>query len=321
MCLLFCGEKLVSASHLSHTDLVTKMYISIPVTFLLVSIDWLSGSHVVNALPHVPEAWLLFNFFFNLLHIVESNILLLDKEVLNVYGTRLGYALLLGSIATLLLNYKLKWEVFLYLHTLWALKHIVLQQFNLSYGVGVKRTWLPLVWKVIGVICGVAVYWDVYDMFSLKFNETHRYLLNYLFYIFIFISGMMMWTYKKTKSFPIVLGNSSLIIFGYLMYKMGAGFFSALLFRVIHDCTGFIYYHALNKGRRNAGVSPQWYNWLSKWITDWGVTLLLPLLIVGIIFALPFRPEAKAFVIIISILHHYSESFTWKKDSPYRKYL
>lgn len=305
----------------SPIEIILRFYLLIPLCLILVFIDLWFQFGIVNSLPRVPEAWLAFNFFFNLPHIVESNILLIDKEIFDSYGKKLSIALIMAIIVTFVFHYSLKWESFLYIHSLWTLKHVVMQQFNLSHGVGVRRSILTNAWKVFGMVLGVIIYWDIYDMFAWKLGPIHLNILNFSALIFALISIGMYLNYRKGQGRDLVIGNSFLMLGGFIMYKMGAGFFAVLLIRVIHDSTGFVYYYRLNKGRREAGRSPVWYETLSSYTSDFFATIIIPILVVVTLIMLPIRPEVRAIFMVLSIMHYFSEGFTWKQDSPYRKYL
>lgn len=305
----------------SLTEIVTGFYILVPLCLLIVMMDHFYHLGIVSSLPKVPEAWLAFNFLFNLPHIVESNILLCDKEVFQTYKTKLVTALSLSVLATLIFHYYLRWEVFLYIHSFWTLKHVVLQQFNLSHATGVKKNNLALLWKILGMLVGIIIYWDIYEMFSWKIGEYHLNALNLFAILFLITSFLMYSVYKKSEARVMVLANSLLFFGGYVMYKLGAGFFSVLLIRVIHDCTGFVYYTALNRGRTKAHRSPKWYVSLSSLITHVGATVLVPVCIVILLIALPFKAEVRSVFMVLSIMHYFTEGFTWKQGSPYRNYL
>lgn len=306
---------------LTPIQIVIRFYFLVPLCFLFVCLDSWFNLGLTASLPKVPEAWLAFNFFFNLPHIVESNILLLDREIYESYGKKLSLALFLAIAMTLVFHYSFKWEVFLYIHSLWTLKHVVMQQFNLSHGAGVQRAFLTNLWKFFGMVVGVIIYWDIYDMFAWKLGPIHLDVLNLSALVFTLVSCGMYFSYRKMKGRDLVIGNSLLIFCGFVMYKMGAGFFSVLLIRVIHDCTGFVYYYRLNKGRREFGKSANWYMALSKYSSDFFATIIVPILIVILLVSLPMRDEVRAIFMVLSIMHYFSEGFTWKKESPYRKYL
>ena len=301
---------------------VLKIYLLIPLAVAFLTLDSLGGFGILKLFPSVPEKLLLFNFFFNLPHIIASNLLLIDGEVYSQYGRKISIFFVASILVTLVFHYYFKTDVFIYLHSLWTLKHVIMQQFNLSHAYGMKKSVLTHVWKWLGVFAGLIVYWDIYDFYDfqkmLPFSSVASASLVLLFAL---TSVYLLISHRRDKSSLYIFANSSLILVSFIFYKLGAGFISVLLIRVIHDCTGFIFYQALNEGKFKAGKSSRFYAVMTNNFGSIIGTVLPPILIVVFFFSLPFRKEVISLLMVLSLMHYFSEGFTWKTESPYRKYF
>jgi hypothetical protein len=303
-------------------DKVLKVYFLVPLALVVVFLDFFLDFNLIYFLPKVPENILFFNFFFNIPHIVASNLLLLSSEVQAQYGRKIRIAFILSTLVTLVFHYHYRFQAFLYLHSLWTLKHVIMQQFNLSHAYGLEKTLKVLLWKLLGVLLGIIIYWEIYDLYNLK-NKYFSLplLLNILCVLFCAVSVGLFVKYRNHSGSKYIFANSFLILTGYFLYLIGFGFISVLIIRVIHDCTSFIFYGSVYNGKLQSESASRYLKILFKYLGLKVTTLLPPVLLSVFILLLPWKAEAYSFLMILSLMHYYSEGFTWKSGSVIRNYV
>jgi hypothetical protein len=132
--------------------------------------------------------------------------------------------------------------------------------------------------------------------------------------------------------------NTLLILSSFYLYVRQYYFFAILVPRLVHDATAYIFYitHDYNKHRQQ----PQ--NWIYRLARRYGVHyfIVLPLISFSLAFVLQgygdaavswaahrlFGMEISKAVTLgllgyLGLMHYYTDSFTWKGDSPYRKFI
>lgn len=302
--------------------LILFSYLLFPLTVVFVGIDQFFDFGIMSQLPEVPEYWLWFNFIFNTPHVVATNLLVHSDDSWNEYKQRFLVGWAVVFTITMVAFYILRWKYFLYVYSLLTLKHIILQQFSLTYMVGMKRAWLNRVWMSTGLAIGLVIYWEVYKNYDINLPHSHV-ILTSLLVLFAFAS---IYLFSKSQGLNLkrmVAANSGMIVSSYFSFILGGGFLTVLAVRAVHDITGFVHYVEVFKTRRLENKSAGWYNFAYKILkSDWAASLGVPVLIV--ILMLVFIPQGRekmSLLMMMSLMHYYLESFTWKSGSSYRRQL
>jgi len=155
----------------------------------------------------------------------------------------------------------------------------------------------------------------------------------------LFFSTILCQRYVKTRfGIAFIWANSLLIISSFYFYVQEYYFLAILIPRLVHDATAYIFYvtHDVNKH----GESPQnfIYRWAKK--VKINVFIVLPLLSFALTYVLQvygdqwvnaitrffFDMEIRKAISLgligyFSLMHYYTEAFTWKHGSPYRQYI
>lgn len=303
-------------------NLILYSYLIFPAALIAVSLNYGLGLNWNEQLPAVPEYWPAFNFIFNTPHVVASSLLIFGKDSWKEYKYKFIIAFGLLSFITYFFFYRIRWEYFLAIYSFFTLKHVILQQFNLTHLYGVKKNWLSSCWKILGLIIAMIIYWKVYKIDGFVLEDINQILL-ILIIGFSFLSSFMYAIYRQNEGRRMIIANGLMVILSYIAFVMDGEFFSVLCIRAVHDMTGFVHYVDVFKMRREKGVASSWYLTIYRFLkSDWGSTLIVPIGIVFLILTLiPHGPERMSLLMVLSLVHYYTESFTWKSDSPYRKYL
>ncbi len=280
------------------------------------------GWETLSYLPEAPEYWPLFNFIFNTPHVVASTLLITGSDSWKEYKLKFIGSVILFSLITFFLFYKMNWTYFLTIYSVLTLKHVILQQFNLSHMFGIKKNILTLSWKIIGLMTALFIYWKVYKTNVWALDNLNQFLILCIL-IFSTLSIALFTKYEGSHAKKIIFANTMMVLLSYFAFVMGGEFFSVLCIRAVHDVTGFVHYVDVFKARREHGTSPSWYEFLYRiFKSDWMATLCAPILVVSLILTLiPHGPERMSLLMVLSLLHYYTESFTWKSDGVYRKYI
>lgn len=293
---------------------VTYFYGIISIIYLVALSGLVSGFDWKEILGKVPEKYLWFNLVFNLPHIAGSNVLIVDRSIWRKHTRALSLALLMAlAFAAISQVYYIKW--FLWVHSVWTVKHVVFQQFNLVSKI--NHFWShTMKWSAFVIV--LLIYWQVYDLSLIP--------LNYSLFIqnssIVFLASVL-FTFKSLKdeySRKIFFGNAVLILGGVWLHYLGASFFSVLAVRMVHDMTAFRYYVSAVQGRFRQGLNPLWMKFCS---TAFSTTVLYLFIVMSItpiiIFSLDKKIAGMIFM-CMSIMHYYSEGFLWKKSGSLRNY-
>ncbi len=322
--------------------LLLSLYAIIPLCLILQLTDiYLFQGTLLQHLPSSPGHFLLFQLLFGTPHILASNVLLVtNKEYFAVYQKKIIMMTLAIVLFFALASQLVSYYVLYVMVASWTVYHVLKQQHGVGRGIYQLPDWAfyLLLWLSIGA--GISVYMGIFlkNTLSIQQAEWIRQLAAGLVTCLVF-STFWCQRYVKTRFGRLFMwSNSLLIVASFYFYLQQYYFLAILIPRLVHDATAYIFYvtHDVNK---HAG-HPQ--NFLYRWAAKikLNVFVVLPLLsfaltyvlqqygdqwvdaLTQILFGMQVRQAVTVGLIgYFSLMHYYTEAFTWKHGSPYRKYI
>jgi len=322
--------------------LLLAMYAIIPLCFILQITDSfaLNGT-LLQYLPSSPSHFLLFQVLFGTPHILASTLLMTtNKEYLRFYQKKILLMTLGIILFFALASQYLSYYVLYVLVASWTVYHVLKQQHGIGRGIYHLPNWMFYLLLWLSVVAGIAIYMGIFLKDTLTAEHALWVKLVAASLVFILIcSTVLAQRYVKTGFGSVYLwANSFLIIASFYFYSQQYYFLAILIPRLVHDATAYIFYvtHDVNKH----GQQPQ--NFLYQWAKKikLNVFVVLPLVSFLLTYVLQVYGDAwfaaltqfffgmeirKAITLgligYFSLMHYYSEAFTWKHGSPYRQYI
>ncbi len=322
--------------------LLLSLYAIIPICLSLQWADsWFWQGYLQKALPSSPGHFLLFQILFGTPHILASTILLAsNQDYLKRYRTRLlGMSLAIVvffGLGSLVIPYQV-----LYLIVAgWTVYHVLKQQHGIARGVCrlPGQAFQVLMW--LSIVAGFAIYVGIFLKNSLTPVQAE--------WVNLAAGGLCVGLLLATTYYQrlcptffsqcFLWANSLLVLSSFYLYATQYYFLAILVPRLVHDITAYVFYvtHDFNKNK------PQPQNTLYRWAKKCHIpiAIVLPLLSFGAAFLLQaygdlvvnylgvalFDVEIRKAVTLgllgyFALMHYYTESFTWKQDSPYRQFI
>lgn len=322
--------------------LLLALYAIIPLCLLLqLSDSLILEGALLKYLPSSPSHFLLFQVLFGTPHILASTVLLTtNKDYFSFYQKKIIMMTLAIMVFFALASQLLSYYVLYIMVASWTVYHVLKQQ----HGVGRAIYHLPgwafylLLW--LSITAGISVYIGIFlkDTLTVQHAEWVKQLAAGLV-VSLFFSTILCQSYVKTRFGSLFMwANSLLIISSFYFYVQEYYFLAILIPRLVHDATAYIFYvtHDVNKH----GEQPQ--NFLYRWAykVKLNVFVVLPLVsfvltyvlqvygdqwvntITQFFFGIEIRKAITLGLIgYFSLMHYYTEAFTWKQGSPYRQYI
>ncbi len=322
--------------------MLLALYITIPLCLLLQLVD----SHVLHgvllqSLPSSPGHFLIFQLLFGTPHILASAVLITsNKEYFSFYQKKIIIMtlaiMLFFAVASQLLSYYI-----LYIMVAsWTVYHVLKQQHGVGRGVYKLPGWAFYLLLWLSIAAGISVYMGIFLKNSLSVHQA-EWVKQAAggFIVCLILSTAWCQRYVQTRFGVLFMwANSLLIVASFYFYLQQYYFLAILVPRIVHDATAYIFYvtHDANK---HAG-HPQ--NFLYRWATKikLNVFIVLPLISFALTFLLQeygdqwfdvlteffFDMKIRQAITVgligyFSLMHYYTEAFTWKHGSPYRKYI
>jgi hypothetical protein len=322
--------------------LILALYLVIPILILLQLCDgWFWQNFLQKNLPSNTGHFLLYQILFGTPHILASTLLLCSNgDYFKLYKPRLirmtaAIAIVFG-IGSLFLPY----YVFYIGVATWTVLHVLKQQHGLARGI--CRLPAPHFYLLLGlsVAAGLLIYLGIFLKAQLIPEQVH--------WIKIAAGGfcilLMLSTLYSQRFISTAFGkwflwaNTLLILCSYYLFICEYYFLAVLGPRLVHDITAYFFYVTHDYNRHYQ----QPKNWLYRQARRWHVHcfIVLPALSFGLAFFLQsygdqlvnlitqylFGIEIRKAVTLgllgyFGLMHYYTESFTWKQDSPYRRYI
>ena len=301
----------------------------------------LFNNYLRLTLPRSPESLVVFSVLFGAPHIVASNfIFITNQEYRQKFGRRALWATLaivaFFGLGSLYLHRDL---IFFIVATI-TITHVVKQQI----GIGNIQARL----SGIAYQCWV---WTMIGASVIMFNAIllrHIFPFKYLYVVdlfllaagvFIFSLNLVLHSRAATSTGRQFLwANSILILMSFFLYTQKYYFFAILGPRLVHDATAFLFYTVHDYNRHHHHPQNRWYQMLEK--AKLSAFVAVPALAIIMTFFLqefadPFfsmatqavlgktfpKAIAVGFLGYLGMMHYYMEAFTWKHDSPYRRFI
>lgn len=322
--------------------LLLGLYAIIPLCVLLYFLDtWFWYGALRESLPTRPNHLLLFQVLFGTPHIIASSIVLFsDREYLKVYQSKLLAMTLVLAIFFGVGSLFIPYRAFYVMVAAWTVYHVLKQQHGVARGVCYLPNWAFYLLLWLCVSAGLFIYIGIFLNNSLDVQQV--------FWIKtiagtlcagLLVSAVYCQRYVNTALGQWFLWSNVLLVVGsFYFYSQEYYFFAILMPRLVHDATAYIFYvtHDYNKHYQH----PQNFIYrvaekcrISIFVVLPLVSLLLAFVLqtygdamVGHITRVFFGTEIRQVVTLgligyLSLMHYYTEAFTWKHGSPYRQFI
>ena len=322
--------------------LLLALYSIIPICLVLQLLDSLFwGGYLQEALPSSPKHFLLFQVLFGTPHIIASTILTASNtEYLKTYRVKIitmtvALAVFFG-IGSLVLSHR----VLYILVASWTVYHVLKQQHGIARGVCKLSSWQFYLQLWLSIVAGILIYIGIFLNKSLLPDQAE--LIRQV--SAVFCAGLVAGTLICHKTAPTLFGktflwsNTLMVLASFYLYVQQYYFLAILVPRLIHDATAYIFYVAHDYNRHHA--APQNFIYRTAASLRINIFIVLPVLSFALAFMLQqygdyffnnmmqflFGVEIrKAITLVVlgylALMHYYMESFTWKGDSPYRRFI
>ena len=319
-----------------------SLYAIIPLCLLiqLVDIVYLQG-YLRESLPTKPTHFLLFQILFGTPHILASTFVLLGTRDYWVFYRRKVIAMTVAiavffGVGSLFIPY----QAFYVLVAGWTVFHVLKQQHGVVRGICRLPSWAFYLLLALSVAAGLFIYIGIFLKNSLDAQQTEWIKqIALILSVGLVSTGLYCQRYVCTLLGRCFLwANILLVISSFYFYVQQYYFFAILVPRLVHDATAYLFYitHDYNKHHQ----CPQNFLYRSAARLKLHSFIVLPLLTFASAFVLQaygdqavsaitaffFGVEVRKVITLgllgyLALMHYYTESFTWKQDSPYRHFI
>jgi hypothetical protein len=322
--------------------LLLGLYAIIPLCLLLQLLDaWFWHGYLQQNLPSSPKQFLLFQVIFGTPHIVASSILLASNtEYLKLYKFKIilmtAAIITVFGIGSLFIPYKVLYVTV----AAWTVYHVLKQQLGVGRSLYHVPNWAFYLLLWLSVTAGLFVYIGIFLKNSLDAQQLDWIkLIAGSLSAGLVCSALLCERYITTSSARYFLwSNVFLVLSSFYLFVQQYYFFAILVPRLVHDATAYIFYvvHDYNKHNRQ----PQ--NFIYRWAArcHLPIFVVLPLFSFALAFVLQsygdhafnaltdflFGVEINKAITLgllgyLALMHYYTEAFTWKQGSPYRRFI
>ncbi len=322
--------------------LLLALYAIIPVCLFLQLID----SHFFNyylqqSLPSSPTHFILFQILFGTPHIIASAIILTtNTDYFKFYQFKV-----IAMTVSLALFFAIGTHIFSY-HVLyimvasWTVFHVLKQQYGIARGVCRLPTWAFYLQLGLAVVAGIFIYIGIFLNKSLDVQQA-EWIKNISGSLCL---GLLLVTVFCHRMVPGLFGqsfmwaNTLLVLSSFYLYVQQYYFLAILVPRLVHDATAYIFYVVHDYNRHHEKPQNFLYQWAKK--IHIPILIVLPVLSFALAFILQaygdfyfnglmnflFGTEIRkvislGFLGYLGLMHYYTEAFTWKNGSPYRRFI
>jgi hypothetical protein len=322
--------------------LLLSLYSIIPICLALQLIDnefW--QGYLKTRLPSSPTHFILFQILFGTPHIIASAIVLAsNSDYVKFYKRKLLWMsaaiICFFGLGSLFIPYR----VLYILVACWTVFHVLKQQHGIARGLCRLPSWAFNLLLWVSIAAGILIYLGIFLKNSLdpqQVDEIKQIVANLS--VVLVLATAFCQRYVATRFGKCFLWcNSLLVLSSFHLYVQQYYFLAILVPRLVHDATAYIFYitHDYNKHHNQ----PQ--NLIYRLAQRYKVPyfIVLPLISFSLAFGLQsygdyavnlmvhhlFGMEIRKAITLgllgyLGLMHYYTESFTWKQDSPYRKFI
>ncbi|MGZ5010527.1 MAG: hypothetical protein ACXV74_06155 [Methylobacter sp.] len=322
--------------------LLLGLYAIIPLCLLLQLFDgWFWQGFLQQNLPSNPKHFLLFQVVFGTPHIVASSILLVSNtEYLKLYKLKIilmtAAIIVVFGVGSLFIPYKALYMTV----AAWTVYHVLKQQLGVGRSLYRLPDWVFYLLLWMSVTAGIFIYIGIFMKNSLdaQLLEWVKLVAGGLCVGLVCIA-LLCERYLTTQSGRYFLWfNVLLVLSSFYLFIQQYYFLAILIPRLVHDATAYIFYvvHDYNKHRRQ----PQNFMYRYAARCHLPVFIVLPLCSIALAFVLQsygdsavnaitelfFGVEIRKAITLgllgyLALMHYYTEAFTWKQGSPYRRFI
>ncbi len=318
------------------------LYAIIPLCLVLQLIDasfW--QGYLQSHLPSSPNHFIVFQILFGTPHIIASTLLLTsNSDYLKNYSRKLMLMTLAIAIVFGLGSLFIPYKVFYVLVAAWTVYHVIKQQHGVARSVCRLPNWAFYLLLWLSVTAGLIIYVGIFLKNSLDVQQTLWIKQSAgLFCISIIMFGVYCHRYVSSLFGRCFLwANIFLVLSSFYLYLQEYYFLAILVPRLVHDATAYTFYVTHDYNRHYSKP----HNLMYRFARLFHMPLLIVLPLSS--FALAFVLQAYGDDIIsrlsefffgvsihkvitlgllgyLALMHYYTEAFTWKNDSPYRRYI
>jgi len=322
--------------------LLLGLYAIIPLCLLMQLLDsWFLQGFLLQNMPSNPKHFLLFQIVFGTPHIVASSILLASNtEYLKLYKLKIilmtAAIIVVFGVGGLFIPYKVLYVTV----AAWTVYHVLKQQLGVGRSLYRLPDWVFYLLLWMSVSAGIFVYIGIFMKNSLdaQLLEWIKLLAGGLC-VGLVCTALLCERYVTTQSGRYFLwSNVLLVLSSFYLYVQQYYFLAILIPRLVHDATAYIFYvvHDYNKHHRQPKNSMYYY----AARCHLPIFIVLPLCSFALAFALQsygddafnamteffFGVEIRKAITLgllgyLALMHYYTEAFTWKQGSPYRRFI
>ncbi len=322
--------------------LLLGLYSIIPVCLLLQLFDgWFWHGFLQQNLPTSPSHILLFQIVFGTPHIIASAVVLAsDTEYLKFYKLKIILMTVAIAIVFGLGSLFIPYKVFYLAVAAWTVYHVLKQQHGVGRGLCRLPDWAFYLLLWLSVAAGLFVYIGIFLKNSLDVQQTEwiKYIAASLCAGLV-LSTIFCQRYVTTQFGKWFLwANILLVLSSFYLYVQQYYLLAILVPRLVHDATAYIFYvtHDYNKHHNH----PQNFIYRCAARCNMHVFIVLPVCSFLLAFVLQSYGDAvvsfitnfffgveirKAITLgllgYLALMHYYTEAFTWKQGSPYRRFI
>ena len=300
-----------------------NFYWVIPMSWIVVLIDnFVLNKTFQQTLPKSPDEIFIFSMIFTTPHVLASSFSFFDIAYIKYYKKQLRAPLLFIIAVAIILPNIIGFTLFAGLFIVLTIIHTVGQQFGMSLMLTKANNINFQLWKWSGLAIAIPIYLDI------AFDLSSRFLLgNIMFYLSLFLfipftTFTILYTAKCKQSigYIAIWLNYLLVLNSCFLYYIKYTFFTFLTLRIIHDCSAFAFYMVHDQNRN----AQQFNNFLYRPLSRLGVPILILCPLFAITLSYLYNQNRGVYwleilIVILSLFHYYTDSFTWKNGSLHRQ--
>ncbi|MDO9047542.1 MAG: hypothetical protein Q7U66_07380 [Methylobacter sp.] len=322
--------------------LLLGLYAIIPLCLLLQLFDgWFWQGFLQQNLPSSPKQFLLFQIIFGTPHIVASSILLASNtEYLKFYKLKIILMtvaiITVFGVGSLFIPYKVLYVTV----AAWTVYHVLKQQLGVGRGLYRLPDWVFYLLLWLSVTAGLFVYIGIFLKNSLDVQQLEWIkLVAGGLCVGLVCSALLCERYVTTQSGRYFLwSNVLLVLSSFYLFVQQYYFLAILAPRLVHDATAYIFYVVHDYNKHHSQPQNFMYRYAAR--CHLPVFIVLPLCSFALAFMLQsygdgavnmvteffFGVEIRKAITLgllgyLAIMHYYTEAFTWKQGSPYRRFI
>ena len=314
----------VAPSRLSR--FLMMIYIVLPLAMLCVGLDVCFLNHTIQrSLPKSPEDLIFFSMIFVLPHVIASGVNLIDSEYIRFYRKKM-----LIGIPLSVFTFSTVWALF-GIPAVYVSDMVLASYHGAAEQSGIARMFIKsgssffLLWRGLLILILTVFY-------SLFFFEKQipGWMIPHVdsgilvILILLLITSWRLGRDSKTRfGFQYLWVITFSAGLGMFFLQIGYGFFTVLMYRMIHDLSSFAFYVNHDQNRNSEKPKNIFYRFTAP--LGLPVYILLPAISIAFAFPLTLFEGRLLWVLglskIISFFHYYIEGVVWKRDSLHRQFV